>query len=174
MALDDGQIHWFSPDPRGILPIEAFKTPRRLLRLTRSGTFEIHVNRAFRQVIEECAAHEDTWIDEEIVESYTELNRLGFAHSVEAWQEGRLVGGLYGVSLRGAFFGESMFHIVSNASKVALVALVDQLRLRGYRLLDIQWATDHLRTFGAVEVPRDRYLELLEESMGCDCTFPKS
>jgi leucyl/phenylalanyl-tRNA--protein transferase len=175
MGMDDGEIGWFSPDPRGILPLDGVHVPRRLSRLVRQGRFAIEVNRSFREVIDACAAARDeedgTWITDEIVESYCELHRLGWAHSVEAWRDGRLAGGLYGVSLRGVFFGESMFHRETDASKVALVALVDRLRARRYRLLDIQWVTPHLAGFGAIEVPRRRYLALLQESLRHDCRF---
>jgi leucyl/phenylalanyl-tRNA--protein transferase len=118
-----------------------------------------------------CAARDETWISEEIVESYAALHRLGYAHSVEAWRGDRITGGLYGVALRGAFFGESMYHDETDASKVALCALVERLRARGYALLDVQWVTPHLEQFGAVEVPRRRYLKLLADSMRLDCRF---
>jgi leucyl/phenylalanyl-tRNA--protein transferase len=176
MGMDDGEIGWFSPDPRGILPLEGFHVSRRLARVVRQGRFSIEIDRGFRQVIEACASvrggeDEGTWITDEIVESYCELHRLGWAHSVEAWRDGRLAGGLYGVSLRGAFFGESMFHRETDASKAALCALVDRLRAREYRLLDIQWVTPHLAGFGAIEIPRRRYLALLESSLHADCRF---
>ena len=128
-------------------------------------------------MIRACAADDrdpedaGTWIDEQIIESYTALHDLGLAHSVEAWNGDRLVGGLYGVALRGTFFGESMFHRETDASKVALVALVERLRTRGFTLLDTQWVTPHLEQFGAIEIPRDDYLRLLEESLRLDCTF---
>jgi leucyl/phenylalanyl-tRNA--protein transferase len=118
-----------------------------------------------------CAEREETWINDEILDSYLELHRRGFAHSVEVWSEATLAGGLYGVSLRGAFFGESMFHRVTDASKVALVALVERLASRQYALLDIQWVTTHLAQFGAIEVPRRRYLRMLERSLKLDCSF---
>jgi leucyl/phenylalanyl-tRNA--protein transferase len=177
MALDDGDIRWYSPDPRGIIPIEDFHLPRRLSRVMRRGTFRIEIDRDFDSVIRACAeADRDaqdpgTWIDGEIRQSFCALHRAGLAHSVEAWQEDRLVGGLYGVALRGAFFGESMFHSVTDASKVALVALVERLVSRGYRLLDIQWVTSHLEQFGAIEVPRRTYLRLLHEALQADCEF---
>ena len=177
MAVDDGEIRWYSPDPRGIIPLESFRVPSRLGRLIRAGSFQIALNRAFDTVIRACAETDrrdgdpGTWIDREIIDSYVELHRLGVAHSVEAWQDGRLVGGLYGVALGGVFFGESMFHSRTNASKVALTALVEHLRARGFRLLDIQWVTPHLEQFGAVEIPRPAYLELLEEALAIEVAF---
>jgi leucyl/phenylalanyl-tRNA---protein transferase len=171
MAGDDGVVRWYSPDPRGIIPLERFHVPARLRRVVRSGRFEIAIDRAFAEVIRACAAAErepddpGTWISEEIEESYLALHREGAAHSVEAWQHGRLVGGLYGVALGGAFFGESMFHRATDASKVALVALVERLRVRGFTLLDTQWVTGHLEQFGAIEVRRADYLRLLEASL---------
>jgi leucyl/phenylalanyl-tRNA--protein transferase len=177
MAVDDGEIRWYSPDPRGIIPLESFHVPSRLGRVIRARTFQIELNRAFGAVIRACAETDrrdddpGTWIDREIIDSYVELHRLGFAHSVEAWQDGRLVGGLYGVALGGAFFGESMFHSKTDASKVALAALVEHLRARGFLLLDIQWVTPHLEQFGAVEIPRPTYLEMLEEAIALEVAF---
>ena len=177
MAVGNGEIRWFSPDPRGIIPLDTFHVPRRLVRVVRQGTFEIVVNRDFEAVIRACAeADRDpedagTWIDQEIFESYCALHEAGFAHSVEAWQDGRLAGGLYGVALGGAFFGESMFHHVTDASKVALVALVERLRSRGFTLLDTQWTTEHLEQFGALEIPRARYLRMLSQALRLDRDF---
>jgi leucyl/phenylalanyl-tRNA--protein transferase len=173
MALEDGEIGWFSPDPRGVLPLETFRVPSRLARVVRQQVFDIAVDRAFERVMRECASRraEGTWINDEILEAYCALNRLGLAHSVEAWQNGELVGGLYGVHLGGAFFGESMFHRVTGASKVALVALADRLVRRGFRLLDIQWTTPHLAQFGAVAIPRREYLRRLRRALELDCTF---
>jgi leucyl/phenylalanyl-tRNA---protein transferase len=165
------RVEWFSPDPRGILPLDRYHAPPRLLRLVRQGRFVVRVNAAFLEVMRACAEREDTWINDVIVESYMELHRLGFAHSVETWLENRLVGGLYGVSVSGAFFGESMFHRVTDASKVALDALITRLRARGYTLLDIQWLTPHLAQFGAIEVPRRTYLGLLQDAMERPCRF---
>jgi leucyl/phenylalanyl-tRNA--protein transferase len=164
---DEGRIHWYSPNPRGVIPLDRFHMPRRLARIIRQGRFEIRVDSAFRRVIEACAAdrEEGTWINGEIVESYCALHAAGPAHSVEVWSAGELVGGLYGVALGGAFFGESMFHHVTDASKVALAALVDRLRANGFLLLDVQWVTPHLETFGAIEIARRRYLMLLEEAL---------
>lgn len=177
MAVDRGGIRWYSPDPRGIIPLESFHVPSRLARVIRAGTFKIEIDRAFETVIHACAetnrrdGDPGTWIDRDILDSYIELHRLGFAHSVEAWQDGRLEGGLYGVALGGAFFGESMFHRKTNASKVALAALVEHLRARGFRLLDIQWVTPHLEQFGAVEIPRPMYLQLLADAITVEVAF---
>lgn len=173
MALDDGEIGWFSPDPRGIIPLESFHVPARLARVARSGRFEIRIDTAFEDVMRACAERPDegTWISDEIVESYVTLHRLGLAHSVEAWRKGRLVGGLYGVHLGGAFFGESMFHREADASKVALVALADRMTRRGFTLLDTQWVTPHLVQFGAIEIPREDYLSRLAVAVRKDCAF---
>jgi len=173
MAMDDGEIQWYSPDPRGVLPLDRFHAPRRLLRVIRSGRFEVSTDRAFRQVMEACAADRDdgTWINGEILDSYCVLHEHGLAHSVEAWEGGELAGGLYGVSLNGAFFGESMFHRVSDASKVALWALVTRLREREFSLLDIQWLTPFLERCGAVEIPRDEYLAALARALASDTHF---
>jgi leucyl/phenylalanyl-tRNA--protein transferase len=173
----DGEIRWYSPDPRGIVPLDEVHIPRRLARLARQGRFRIEIDRAFGEVIRACAADDrdpadpGSWINGEIIESYTALHQQGIAHSVETWLDDRLVGGLYGVALRGAFFGESMFHRETDASKVALVALVERLRARGYTLLDTQWVTPHLEQFGAVEIPRADYLQRLEQSLRLDCAF---
>jgi leucyl/phenylalanyl-tRNA--protein transferase len=172
MALEGGEIGWFSPDPRAILPLEAFHVPARLARLVRKAPFEIAVDRAFEAVMRACADRSDgTWISEELVESYLALHRLGLAHSVEAWQDGALVGGLYGVHLGGAFFGESMFHHARDASKVALVSLVDRLQRRSFALLDTQWSTPHLEQFGVIELPRGVYLRQLDRALARDCAF---
>jgi leucyl/phenylalanyl-tRNA--protein transferase len=174
MAVAPGEIRWYSPDPRGVIPLETFHVPRRLARSLRQARFEIRLDTSFRTVIESCAAREDAdgdWIDAEIIESYCALHEHGFAHSVETWQDGVLVGGLYGVAIQGAFFGESMFHRVTDASKAALAALVDRLRTRGYTLLDTQWVTGHLSQFGAIEIPRRRYLRSLEDALKVDASF---
>jgi leucyl/phenylalanyl-tRNA--protein transferase len=173
MGLDGGEIGWFSPDPRGILPLETFHVPRRLARVVRSAEYTMRVDTAFEDVMRACAARRDegTWINDEILASYVALHRLGLAHSVEAWRDGTLAGGLYGVHLGAAFFGESMFHRTPNASKVALVALVERLRRRGFLLLDTQWVTRHLAQFGAIEIPRRQYLRLLAAALARDCHF---
>jgi leucyl/phenylalanyl-tRNA--protein transferase len=161
MAMEDGEIRWFSPDPRTILPLEGFHVPHGLKRERRRSKFQIRVNTRFREVIRACAEREDTWINGEIVASYENLHSLGWAHSVETWSGGELVGGLYGVAIGGAFFGESMFHRASGASKIALWALVERLRERRFALLDTQWITPHLKQFGAREISRALYLHLL-------------
>lgn len=170
---DGGRIRWYSPNPRGIIPLERFHMPSRLARVVRQGRFEVRADTAFRRVIESCAAdrEEGTWISPEIVESYAALHDAGRAHSIEAWRDGELVGGLYGVAVGGAFFGESMFHHARDASKVALAALVERLRARNFSLLDVQWVTPHLETFGAIEIPRRRYLMMLEEAIRLDRSF---
>jgi leucyl/phenylalanyl-tRNA---protein transferase len=174
MSIARGEIRWYSPDPRGIIPLDTFHAPRRLARTVRQERFELRFDTSFRDVISACADRRDpdgNWIDDEILESYCALHELGIAHSVETWQDGALVGGLYGVALKGAFFGESMFHRARDASKVALTALVDRLRARGFALLDTQWVTEHLVQFGAIEVPRRRYLRMLQQALRVDATF---
>ena len=177
MAVDHGEIRWYSPDPRGVIPLQSFHVPSRLARVIRSRKYSVDVDRDFESVMRACAESDrndddpGTWISDEILESYVELHRLGVAHSVEAWQEDRLVGGLYGVALGGAFFGESMFHHATDASKVALAALVDRLRSRGFRLLDIQWVTPHLEQFGAIEIPRTKYLKQLADALSVDAKW---
>ena len=165
MAMDDGAIEWFSPDPRAILPLDKFHIPRTLERAAKKGIFEIRINVSFLEVMRECAHRPATWINEEIIESYRQLHAFGHAHSVEAWKDGKLAGGLYGVTIGGAFFGESMFHHVRDASKIALLALIERLRKRRFTLLDTQWLTPHLQTFGAIEIPRTKYLQLLNNAV---------
>jgi leucyl/phenylalanyl-tRNA--protein transferase len=160
-------IGWFSPDPRGIIPLDTFRVSRRLARVVRQQKFDVRFDTAFESVMRACAADRDdgTWISEEIIESYVALHARGLAHSVEAWQGDQLVGGLYGVHLGSAFFGESMFHTVTDAATVALVALVERLRAQGFTLLDTQWTTPHLEQFGATEIPKDAYLARLAEAL---------
>lgn len=172
MADPNGQIRWFSPDPRGILPLNQFHVPHGLARVLKKKKFEITINQNFREVMVACGNREETWISDEILDTYCAMHRHGYAHSVEARINGELAGGLYGVSLGGAFFGESMFHWKTDASKVALHALIQRLRERNYVLLDIQWTTPHLETFGAIEIPQNQYLRLLHISQKLDCTFP--
>lgn len=171
----DANVFWVSPKRRGILPLDTFRTPRRLRRTVRQQRFEIRCDSAFEAVMRACAARTDerpdTWINDEILQSYTGLFRLGHAHSVEAWRDGRLVGGLYGVSIESAFFGESMFSTETDASKVALVHLVARLRHGGFTLLDVQFVTDHLRQFGAEEIAAAEYLDRLDEALGRPAVF---
>jgi len=179
MADEEGVISWYSPDPRGIMPIESFHVPSRLARVVRKGALQVEIDTAFEEVMRACAEAErepgdtGTWISEEIIESYCALHAQGCAHSVEVRQNGVLVGGLYGVALGGAFFGESMFHRATDASKVALVALVERLRSHGFLLLDTQWVTAHLQQFGAIEIPRPQYLRLLGQSLELDVSFDR-
>jgi leucyl/phenylalanyl-tRNA--protein transferase len=165
MAMENKAIEWFSPDPRAILPLEDFHVPHALRRLLRKGIFETTIDNRFSEVIAACAARKDTWISREIIESYTRLHELGHAHSVEAWLKCKLAGGLYGVAIGGAFFGESMFHLVTDASKIALVALVEHLRAYKFALLDTQWLTPHLKQFGGIEISRNHYLRLLRRAI---------
>ena len=171
MAMEDGSIEWFSPDPRGILPLDRFHAPHALARLLRKGVFQIRINTSFTEVMRRCAERDETWINGEIIASYTRLHHLGHAHSVEAWKDDELVGGLYGVALGGAFFGESMFHQVTDASKVALAALVDRLRAQEFVLLDTQWLTPHLARFGGSEISRRQYMYLLGRALAVSCNF---
>jgi len=171
MGMPEGDLAWFSPNPRGVLPLDGFHLPHGLARALKKNRFEIRCDTAFKEVMQACAKREETWIDDEILDSYVELHRLGFAHSVEAWHNGQLAGGLYGVALGGLFCGESMFHRETDASKVALHALVGRLRTRGFTLLDIQWVTPHLATFGAIEIPRREYLKRLQAALALPCQF---
>ncbi|WP_420644602.1 leucyl/phenylalanyl-tRNA--protein transferase [Candidatus Leptofilum sp.] len=175
MAYEDGRIFWYDPDPRAIIPLDHFHVSRSLRRTIHKQQFEIRIDSAFTAVIEACAApapdREDTWISEEIMQAYIRLHRLGFAHSVEAWQGNALVGGLYGVAIGGFFAGESMFSKVRDSSKVALAFLVAHLNERQYSLLDIQFMTEHLRTFGAVEIPATMYKLKLGRALLLPTTF---
>jgi leucyl/phenylalanyl-tRNA--protein transferase len=166
-----GEIYWYSPDPRAIFDLDEFHIPRSLKLTLKKQAFEIRINQRFEEVMRACAAREETWISETIIESYIQLHRAGIAHSVETWKEGTLVGGLYGVALRGAFFGESMFSRVRDGSKIALVYLVNRLKTRGFILLDTQFMTPHLQKFGAREISRDEYLKRLEKALKVTCLF---
>ncbi len=173
MACGDARLRWFSPDPRGIIPLEKFHMPHGFRRACRGMNFSVTADMAFDDVVTGCADRAETWIDPAIARVYSQLHEQGMAHSVEVWSGGCLVGGLYGVRLGGAFFGESMFSRASEASKLALAVLVGILRERGFGLLDIQWVTDHLAGFGAVEVRREIYLRLLRRAIGRACSFPE-
>ena len=171
----DPTLYWVSPEKRGIIPLDTFHVPRRLARTVRSGAFTVTADTAFRDVMQACAApapgREESWINDEILRLYCALHASGHAHSIECWQDGRLVGGLYGVRLGAAFFGESMFTRVRDASKVALVHLVDGLKRGGFVLLDSQFITAHLARFGAVEIPREHYLMKLAAALTRDAVW---
>ena len=176
-ARDDDRIFLIDPEKRGVIPLEAFHVPRRLARTVRADPFEIRIDSAFRQVVLECAAPKpgrtETWINGVIEDLYGQLFDIGHAHRVECWREGELVGGLYGVSLGSAFFGESMFSRRTDASKVALVHLVARLKADGFVLLDAQFITDHLATLGAVEIPRAEYHRRLARALEVDARFQR-
>jgi leucyl/phenylalanyl-tRNA--protein transferase len=171
MADDKGRLGWFSADPRGILEFADFHVPHRLQRLMRHSPFDIRLDGDFNAVIRGCAERASTWISPLIIDAYTQLHRRGKAHSVEAWQDNQLVGGLYGVTLGGAFFGESMFAAVPEASKVCLVHLVQRLQERGYVLLDCQMVTPHMQRFGARLISARQYERRLAEALALECTF---
>jgi leucyl/phenylalanyl-tRNA--protein transferase len=173
MATHAGDIRCYSPDPRGIIPLDAFQIPHGARKTLRDRAWQVRVDTAFEHVIRSCAARKETWIDDLLIASYCELFRLGHAHCVEVWRGDRLAGGLYGVSLGAAFFGESMFHRVPGASKVALVSLVRMLTVGGFQLLDTQWVTPHLRGFGAIEIPRKDYLRRLVAAARKAADFPR-
>jgi leucyl/phenylalanyl-tRNA--protein transferase len=174
--VQDGQLYWFSPDPRGLMPLDdRFHVSRSLARTIRRGTYRCTVNEAFGEVLVRCARREtpeQVWISPEIETAYTQLHELGWAHSIEAWpasgEADAPVGGLYGVAIGGAFFAESMFHAATDAGKVALVHCVQRLRDRGFLLMDVQWTTENLRRFGACDLPREEYLSLLRQAVGMD------
>jgi leucyl/phenylalanyl-tRNA---protein transferase len=176
-SADDPGLFWVDPERRGILPLHAFHVPRRLRRVVMQDRFEVRVDSNFAGTLAACAEAAEnrpsTWINDQIVQLYKELHERDNAHSVECWQDDALVGGLYGVSIGGAFFGESMFSRVPDASKVALVHLVSLMRVGGYRLLDVQFVTSHLAQFGAIEVPRAEYRRLLAEALDYRCVFPR-
>ncbi len=164
-------VEWFYPEARGIIPLDTFHTPKSLIKIARKCPYRISMDEDFRSVITACAdtprgEDKDTWINDSIIDAYCELHRLGFAHSVEVWQGKTLVGGLYGAALRRAFFGESMFSTAPNASKLALVHLVDWLREQHYTLLDTQYVNEHLLQFGVQEIARNDYLKLLASALG--------
>ncbi len=171
----DSPIPWWTPEPRAVIELDRFHVPRRLARTCRSGRFEVTRDRDFDGVIRGCATgpgrEGGTWLSDEMIEAYTLMHRLGHVHSVEVWQDGHLAGGTYGVAIAGLFAAESKFRLVRDASKVALVHLVEHLRRRGYRLLDIQQLTPHTARFGAVEIPRIEYLTRLADALARDVTF---
>jgi leucyl/phenylalanyl-tRNA--protein transferase len=176
-TAEDPDVFWVDPEQRGILPLDRFHLPRRLARTLHQDSFEVRCDAAFEAVVRGCAEptpeRPKTWINEEIVRLYAALHRLGFAHSVETWRGGELVGGLYGVALGAAFFGESMYSRVTDASKVALAQLVARLRLGGFRLLDTQFVTDHLQQFGAIEISRAQYHRRLAAAIQLKAYLPR-
>ena len=174
-ARDDERIYIVEPDMRGVIPLDGFHLSRRLARTIRQQVYEVRIDTVFAEVMRQCAkprpGRQETWINSTIRELYGELHERGQAHSVETWWQGQLVGGLYGVSLGGAFFGESMFSVARDASKVALAFLVARLKVGGYRLLDAQFITEHLTQFGAQEVPQDAYLLMLDAALAVEADF---
>ena len=174
-ARDSDEIYRVHPQMRGVLPLDAFHVPRSLRNAVRRKAFQIRCDTACERVIRACAEprqdDQETWINDDVIHVFTELHRLGYVHSVEAWRDERLVGGLYGMALGGAFFGESMFSAATDASKVALVHLVARLRLGGFRLLDVQFVTEHLRRFGTVEIPAFAYHRLLAAALPVNAVF---
>lgn len=167
----EGPLRWYAPDPRCIIELSDFHIPKRLARTYRQGRFQYKVNSAWRKVMELCAERNTTWITEPFYRAYTQLQQMGKAHSVEAYLDGELAGGLYGVSLGGAFMGESMFHTVTDASKLALIYLVERLKERGFILLDCQFMTEHLRIFGASEITQMEYLSRLQQALRLNVRF---
>ena len=175
MADTDGTLYWYSPDPRAVIPIMTYKTPKSLRPIINKNTFDVRINTNFENVMRNCAGarkgDSETWISEEIIEAYCELNKSGLAYSVETYIDNRLVGGLYGVSIGGAFFGESMFYLIPNASKVAFHYLMEILKHQGYELLDTQFINDNVKRFGAIEIPRGEYVKALKSSLEKPCLF---
>lgn len=175
MAEKDGTLYWYSPDPRAIIPIESYKPSRSLRPILNKKVFEVRINHNFEAVIRHCAAprkyEKETWISEGLIKAYTELHKIGYAHSIECYQNKQLVGGLYGVSIGAAFFGESMFHLVSNASKVAFHYLIDILSKGNYKLLDTQFINHNVLRFGAVEIAREEYLQRLRNAVTRETRF---
>ncbi|HEY0044958.1 MAG TPA: leucyl/phenylalanyl-tRNA--protein transferase [Allosphingosinicella sp.] len=165
-SRDADEVFWVEPRRRAILPLDGFRVSKSLRKTIRSGAFTVTADAAFDEVVRRCADRDETWINADIERSYNQLHALGFAHSVETWADGELVGGLYGVTLGGAYFGESMFSRRTDASKVALAWLVARLKVGGFSLLDCQFMTDHLRSLGAIEIPQKDYVALLDSAVG--------
>jgi len=175
MADADGKVRWYTADPRGIFPLDQFHIPQNLAQFMRSpkNDFEVRINHYFEKTMRACMEQRTgrTWINDQMIAAYLRLHEMKLAHSVEVWRQGELAGGLYGVSIRGAFFGESMFHHTRDASKIALVHLVHRLRERGYALLDSQASTPHLARFGCIEISAEEYASRLRAALEKDCTF---
>ena len=175
MADNDGTLYWYSPEPRAVIPIDTYKPPKSLRPTINKKIFEVRISANFEAVMRNCASSrkgdDETWISEEIVEAYCELHKMGLAFSVETYLDNNLVGGLYGVSIGGAFFGESMFYKVSDASKVAFHSLMEILKRQGYELLDTQFINDNVKRFGAIEIPRQEHVKQLKKSLEKRCHF---
>jgi leucyl/phenylalanyl-tRNA---protein transferase len=175
MADNDGTLYWYSPEPRAVIPIETYKPPKSLRPVINKKTFEVRISADFEQVMRNCASARkgdgETWISEEIIEAYCELHKMGLAYSVETYLDNQLVGGLYGVSIGAAFFGESMFYKVPDASKVAFHYLMEILKHQNYELLDTQFINDNVKRFGAIEIPRSEYVKILKSSLERRCHF---
>jgi leucyl/phenylalanyl-tRNA--protein transferase len=165
------EICWFNPDPRAIIPLDGFHVSRSLKRTLRKQAFRISINEAFESVIDACADREETWINDEIKATYTQLYLSGHAHSLEVWEDTKLVGGVYGVAIGAAFFAESKFHRVRDASKVALYYLVEHLKAKGFQILEVQFLIPHLARLGAIEIPLNQYLENLSHAIKLKATF---
>ena len=168
---ETGIINWYLPEKRTIMPLDNYNYPRSLKKVISESNFEFKFDSDFLFVVNNCAKRKSTWISNELIDAYLRLNKLGFIHTVETWQNGKLVGGLYGVTIKGAFFGESMFSKVSQASKAALIKLIEHLNKKKYTLLDAQYMTPHLKMFGAVEITFEQYEALLLKSYKADCKF---
>lgn len=167
----DGEIYWHSPDPRAIIPFHSIKIPRKIRSKIRKENWTFRIDSAFDTVLRKCADREETWINEEIIQNYSELNYMGFAHSVETWKDREMVGGLYGVTIGGAFFGESMFNDVADSSKAAYYFLIEHLKAEAFALLDSQYINPHTELLGAIEIPRDEYMLLLKAAINLPCKF---
>ena len=176
-SFEDPNIYWINPKKRGVIPINDFKISKNLRKEIKKKKFLITVNKNFNQVIKNCAKktknRPSTWINKEIIKLYSNLHKIGYAHSIEAWKQNKLVGGLYGVSLGSAFFGESMFSTISNSSKICLVYLVANLKIKGFTLLDTQFVNPHLKKLGAIEISRKKYLKILGSSLKKNANFNK-
>ncbi len=168
---DSGKVDWYYPEIRTIIPLNNYNFPRSLKRIIPYLNFEIRFDTDFMKVVQSCADRRETWISEEIIQAYLRLKKLGNVHTVETWSDNKLVGGLYGITYHGAFFGESMFSIVPQSSKYALIKLIEHLNEKNFALLDVQFMTEHLKMFGAVEIPLKEYQRLLELAYECDCSF---
>lgn len=171
----NGEVHWYSADPRAIIPLETYHPQRSLRPILNKNVFEIRINTSFKEVMRHCAAPRttdpNTWISQEMIDVYTQLHQNGYAHSVEAWYDGQLAGGLYGIALGGAFFGESMFTLRSNASKVAFHYLIQRLITQGFKLLDTQFINDNVLRYGAIEIPSTEYHQQLEIALAQSVSF---